>query len=196
MSCSVVFLWLSVHPAAPKAPWKGGGGRCCWKSGCSCSPGVVFPLCLVKHVTFGSSLSSCVSDELDIGPLGDFWSGGHCLCRGISSLEGSGAVSVLLPWVCHCSCHLLSPFLCPDAAACPGFQTLKFATSWGRNALTEDISDCDTGAAPGWPFLCPFCCTAAAAALPRTGCAGASRSIPIPVVSVPPLQVGVDARPH
>lgn len=87
--------------------------------------------CLVKHVRFGFNLNSCLSDELDVGPLGDFCSGGGCLCPGISSLEGSGAVSMLLSCcpgfvtvTCHvcccpCSCHTL----CPAAAASTGLQT-------------------------------------------------------------------------
>lgn len=94
-------------------------------------------LCLVKHVRSGFSLISCLSDELDIGPLGDFCSGGGCLCPGISSL-------------CQCCCRAalglsLSPVLlslplshlCPDAAACAGFQTLQFTPSWGRDSLSE-----------------------------------------------------------
>lgn len=110
---------------------------------------------------------------------------------GIFALGMVPCVLGSVPWkaagLCQCCCpgFVTVPVTCcpcSDAAACTGFQTLYFATSWGRNTLTEDISDSLTlEQLQGGPFFAPF------AAAGRV-CARASPSIPIPVVSAPPLQ--------
>lgn len=58
-----------------------------------CFPSV---LCLVKHVRFGFSLNSCLSEELDINPVGDFCSGGGCCVLGSVLWKAVG--------LCLCCC--------------------------------------------------------------------------------------------
>lgn len=123
-----------------------------------------FPTVLgeTRQIWFHSN--SCMSEELDIGPWGDFCTGGGCVSwdQFPGRQQGCVNVAVMLSWFCHSSLSppvLLSLLLCHPVPGCCSVCRVFYTNSSPPGAETPSLGTPVTltrGQLQGGPFFASF----------------------------------------